>query len=120
MLAFCGSCLVLIILTLPETFAPAILTNIAKTKRHETGDDRWYSPNETKKVHWRRKVVDVLATPFVLLFNELILVLVTLYQAFIYAVVYGLFEAYPIIFGPGGHDFNAGIVGLMFIPFFVG
>ena len=29
---------------------------------------------------------------------------------------YLLFESYPIIFGRGGHNFNAGIQGLMFLP----
>jgi hypothetical protein len=30
----------------PETYHPAVLRNVAKKMRKETGDDRWYAPIE--------------------------------------------------------------------------
>ena len=36
-----------------------------------------------------------------------------------YGCIYLLFEAYPIVFAEG-HGFNAGVLGLMFLPLFVG
>lgn len=29
---------------------------------------------------------------------------------------YLLFESYPVVFGPEGHNFNPGVQGLMFLP----
>jgi len=44
---------------------------------------------------------------------------VTLYQSFVYGVVYLLFEAYPFVF-ERNHGFNAGENGLCFLGFFGG
>jgi multidrug resistance protein len=46
---FAGVCLVLIVFTLPETYAPIILAKKAKRLRKETGDDRWYAPSEYER-----------------------------------------------------------------------
>lgn len=43
---FAGICTLLIVFTLPETYAPIILVKKAKRLRKETGDDRWYAPSE--------------------------------------------------------------------------
>lgn len=46
---FAGVCLILVVFTLPETYAPTILARKAKKLRKETGDDRWYAPSELCK-----------------------------------------------------------------------
>lgn len=54
-----------------------------------------------------------------MLFQEPMLLAVTLYMSFIYGCVYLLFAAYPIVFTQG-HHMNAGASGLMFLPLFGG
>ncbi|KAI0674023.1 MFS general substrate transporter [Trametes maxima] len=116
---FAGTCLVLIVLTLPETHAPTILVKRAKRLRKETGDSRYWAPLERNNMTTSQKVKHILARPFVILFREPMLIVITVYMSFIYGVVYLLFEAYPIVF-TRGHHFNAGISGLMFLPIFIG
>lgn len=43
---FAGVCTLLVIFTLPETYAPVILANKAKKLRKETGEERWYAPRK--------------------------------------------------------------------------
>ncbi|EIW63711.1 MFS general substrate transporter [Trametes versicolor FP-101664 SS1] len=116
---FAGTCLVLVIFTLPETYAPAILVKRAQRLRKETGDDRYWAPLERNTMTWAQRTKHVLGRPFIILFREPMLLVITLYMSFIYGVVYLLFEAYPIVF-TRGHHFNAGISGLMFLPIFLG
>ncbi|KAG9091254.1 hypothetical protein FRC07_011883 [Ceratobasidium sp. 392] len=54
-----------------------------------------------------------------MIFQEPMLLAVTLYMSFIYGCVYLLFAAYPIVFTIG-HHLNEGASGLMFLPLFGG
>ncbi|KAI0776346.1 MFS general substrate transporter [Trametes elegans] len=116
---FAGVCLVFIVLTLPETYVPAILVARARRLRKETGDDRYWAPLERSEMSFAPRLKHILARPFTVLFREPMLIAITLYMSFMYGVMYLLFEAYPIVFTLG-HHFNAGISGLMFLPIFVG
>ncbi|EKM58431.1 uncharacterized protein PHACADRAFT_159539 [Phanerochaete carnosa HHB-10118-sp] len=64
----------------------------------------------------KESVQKTVGTPFALMTREPILVALTIYMS---AFVYLLFEAYPIVFAIG-HHMNAGILGLMFLPIFLG
>ena len=46
---FAGCCLLIIIFTIPETYAPKILAEKAKKLRKETGEERWYAPSECNR-----------------------------------------------------------------------
>lgn len=116
---FSGVCLVLVVLTLPETYAPIILLKKAKRIRKETGDDRYKAPIELVKIEWKDRLNKTLLKPFIMLGQEPMLLVMTIYMSFVYGVVYLLFEAFPIVFQQG-HGFNAGISGVMFVPFFLG
>jgi MFS family permease len=43
---------ILMLIIIPETYAPAILRAKAAKKRKDTGDDRWYSRYDDKKKFW--------------------------------------------------------------------
>ena len=43
---FAGVCLVVIVFTVPETYAPMLLVHKAKKMRKETGEERYYAPRE--------------------------------------------------------------------------
>lgn len=116
---FSGLCLALVVFTLPETYAPTILAKKAKKMRKETGDDRWYAPIERKNLSFTERLNDILFKPFIMLAKEPMLLAVTIYMAFVYGVVYLLFEAYPFVFVKI-HHFNAGENGLAFLGFFTG
>lgn len=116
---FSGVCLALVVLTLPETYAPIILLKKARRIRKETGDDRYKAPIELVKVEWKDRINKTILKPFIMLGQEPMLLVMTIYLSFVYGVVYLLFEAFPIVFTLG-HGFNAGISGVMFVPFFLG
>ncbi|KIK50280.1 hypothetical protein GYMLUDRAFT_51297 [Collybiopsis luxurians FD-317 M1] len=116
---FAGVCWVLIVLTLPETYAPIILVKKARRMRKETGDSNYYAPKELDKKTLGQQVEHVLARPFRMLFEEPMLLAATVYMSFVYGCLYLLFEAYPVVFTQG-HGFNAGISGLMFLPTMLG
>ncbi|KAL1405775.1 hypothetical protein Q8F55_007448 [Vanrija albida] len=116
---FAGVCFLFIIFTLPETYAPIILAKKAARLRKETGDDRWYAPIERQEVTIKERVNDILFKPFIMLAQEPILLLITIYMAFVYGVVYLLFEAFPFVFIKV-HHFNTGENGLAFLGFFTG
>ncbi|TRM66439.1 major facilitator superfamily domain-containing protein [Schizophyllum amplum] len=116
---FAGCCFVLIVFTIPETYAPVILRSKAERLRKSTGDDKYYALIETQKISFAKRLEHIVARPFRILFTEPMLLAVTIYMSFIYGCVYLLFEAYPIVFTEG-HNFNTGALGLMFLPILVG
>ena len=105
---------------LPETYAPVLHQRIARRLRKETGDNRYRAPIDERKRDIRSELNNTILKPFIMLFLEPMLSSLTLFMSLIYGVLYLLFEAYPIVFGPGGHNFNEGIQGLMFLPLFIG
>ncbi|KIJ47970.1 hypothetical protein M422DRAFT_163053 [Sphaerobolus stellatus SS14] len=117
---FAAGCLIIIIFLVPETYEPILLVKKANRRRAESGDERYYAAYERKPVRpVLGQIKDIVAKPFILLFNEPMLIAVTLYLSFIYGCLYLEFEAYPIVFGQG-HGLNAGVVGLAFLPALIG
>ncbi|PWY98581.1 putative mfs-multidrug-resistance transporter [Testicularia cyperi] len=116
---FSGTCLAIVVFLIPETYAPIILLRKAKRIRKETGDDRYKAPIELVKTDIKEKLHNTLLKPFIMLVQEPMLLVMTIYLSFVYGIVYLLFEAFPFVFTLG-HGFNEGISGLMFLPFFGG
>ncbi|THG99890.1 hypothetical protein EW026_g2535 [Hermanssonia centrifuga] len=101
------------------SWRPILLVERAKKMRKETGDDRWWAPFERTEISLKKRVENIVARPFKIFFREPMLIAITFYMSFIYGCIYLLFEAYPIVFTQG-HNFNAGISGLTFLPIFIG
>jgi len=74
---------------------------------------------ERRTLSLKGRLNDIVLKPFIMLALEPMLMAVTLYMAFIYGVVYLLFEAYPFVFVKN-HHFNSGENGLAFLGFFLG
>lgn len=120
MTIFAGVCFFQILFTIPETYAPTLLVEKAKRLRKETGDPNYYAPLEKQpRVNFGKRVEVILAKPFTILFHEPMLIAMVTYMSFVYGCLYISFEAYPIIFTEG-HNMNAGITGLMFLPILAG
>ncbi|SJX62955.1 probable mfs-multidrug-resistance transporter [Sporisorium reilianum f. sp. reilianum] len=116
MLIFAGVCWLMILLFLPETFAPVLLARKAKRLRRldPKGNKDLYAPHE--KNDWSAGSIAhrTLLRPFEIMVQEPILVLITIYLSVVYGILYGLFEAIPVIWEMK-RGFNLGESGLMFI-----
>ncbi|KAK5989614.1 MFS-type transporter oryN [Cladobotryum mycophilum] len=107
-----GTCVLLVFFGLPETYEPVLL------KRREPSDSS--SRRATPNIGDLKKFAQVyLFRPFVLLGTEPILILVTIYQAFVYGILYLVFSSYPIIFREERH-WKLGISSLPFLGMMVG
>ncbi|KAF8078744.1 major facilitator superfamily domain-containing protein [Lyophyllum atratum] len=116
---FAGLCWIMIVLTIPETYSPVLLVRKAQRKRIETKDDSFYAPMEKDVMTVMQRAEHVLARPFVIFFQEPMLIALTTYISFVYGCTYLLFQAYPVVFTQG-HHFSAGVSSLMFLPIPIG
>lgn len=113
-----GLSCVLIVFALPETYHPTILQKRASRLREETGNFCIRAPGELMSIEPREMVNRVLASPIKILFQEVILALVSLYHGFIYGILYLCLEAVPIIFS--GYHFKGANIYLPYIAMLVG
>ncbi|KAI2469668.1 MFS general substrate transporter [Annulohypoxylon bovei var. microspora] len=118
--AFSGALWIIGSLFVPETYAPVILRQRATKLSQMTGkhylsiidrDQGRVSLGESFKV--------ALSRPWVLLFREPIVFLMSLYMAIIYGTLYMLFAAFPIVYQQN-RGWSAGIGGLSFLGILVG
>ncbi|KAM0749464.1 MFS general substrate transporter [Meredithblackwellia eburnea MCA 4105] len=116
---FAGVCLVAIVALLPETFVPYLLYQEAKRVRKETGDERFHAALEKKNETMRDVLNRTVLKPFIMIAEEPLLLVVTVYMSFVYGLIYLMFEAVPIIFVQG-HGLNAGEAGLVFLALLSG
>ncbi|KAJ6506234.1 MFS polyamine transporter [Mycena vitilis] len=121
MMIFAGTCTTIMILTLPETYAPVLLANRLKARRKANPEATQHLYAAREKQDWSvRGVLNrTLFRPFKMLAGEPILVLVTVYLSLVYGVMYCLFEAFPIIFIEK-RGFTIAQDGLMFIGIGIG
>ncbi|BGP55112.1 hypothetical protein JCM8202v2_002707 [Rhodotorula sphaerocarpa] len=117
---FAGVCGILIVFILPETYLPAIMAAEAKRLRQETGDDRWHADLDKKQPAGVKAVLQrTVLKPFIMLFDEPMLAVITMYMSLVYGVVYLLFEAIPIVFEQT-HGLNPGLSGCVFLALLTG
>lgn len=114
-----GAIYILLVFTVPETYAPKILTDRAKKLRADTDDDMFVTEEEIDRRPLSETIFDVVARPFQLLFGELIVFLISVYMSVLYGLLYMFFVAYPIVYEQG-KGWDAGRTGLMFLPIAVG
>ncbi|KAI5785852.1 major facilitator superfamily domain-containing protein [Geopyxis carbonaria] len=116
-----GFAYLLLTFTVPETYAPTLLSKRAAKLRKSTGDTSYTTTAETDRLPLRQALATTLVRPLQLLFGELIVFLISLYMSVLYGLLYMFFIAFPIVFqGPDGHGFSRGTSGLMFIPLAIG
>ncbi|EDR03497.1 MFS polyamine transporter [Laccaria bicolor S238N-H82] len=106
-------------LVMPETLAPVLLKKKAARLRKETGDPMYRTLEELEKKPFKEVVVIALLRPFIMLFTEPIIICMTVYLSFVYALLYLLFFAFPIAFAEIRH-FSLGITGTTFVSIMIG
>ncbi|KAF2131402.1 MFS general substrate transporter [Dothidotthia symphoricarpi CBS 119687] len=115
-----GVMAIVCICLVPETYPPVLLRARANTLSKMSG--KVYR-SRTDILQGKVSLKDAYATglkrPWVLLFCEPIVLLLSLYHAIIYGILYMLFGAFPIVYRIG-RGWNEGISGLPFVAVAVG
>jgi hypothetical protein len=83
---------------LPETYAPVLLKRKAQRLRKETGDERFFHPQEKIKLSPKTIITKHLSRPILMLTTEPMVTCIALYASFVYALLYMTLEVFPIVF----------------------
>ncbi|KAI5270855.1 MFS transporter [Aureobasidium subglaciale] len=107
-------------LIVPETYAPVLLRRRAEELSKRTGMT-YLSKFDAERgpVSAKQMVSTVLVRPWILLFTEPIVLLLSIYIAIIYGTLYLLFAAFPIVFQVH-RGWSEGVGGLAFLGVAVG
>lgn len=107
-------------LFIPETYAPVLLQKRAQALSARTGE---IYKSRLEIQQGKKTPSELLRTsllrPWVLLFREPIVLLLSMYMAVIYGTLYMLFGAFPIVFNEA-RGWSTGIGGLAFVGVGVG
>ncbi|WEW56976.1 MFS siderochrome iron transporter 1 [Emydomyces testavorans] len=117
---FSGVLWILGSLLVPETYAPVLLRKRAETLSKLSGNvyrSRIDIDQGTVSVH--EAFVTALSRPWILLFREPIVLLLSIYMAIVYGTLYMLFGAFPFVYQLI-RGWNEGIGGLAFLGVLVG
>ena len=118
--AFAGALWLLILVFLPETYGPRLLQERARRLSKISGKV-YRTKRDVQQVQTptSTRIKLLLSRPFILLFCEPIVLLLSIYIAIIYGTLYLLFDAYPIVFQEV-RGWSPGIGGLSFLGVLVG
>ncbi|CCG24622.1 hypothetical protein CORT_0F03980 [Candida orthopsilosis Co 90-125] len=120
-MALISSCFLILGWTLPETYAPKLLRQKAERLRKLTGNDKIVSQAEldhgststgevVRKLLWR---------PFEITITEPVVLLIGIYIALVYSILYLFFEAVPIVFQETKH-FTLVEMGVTYLSVVIG
>lgn len=104
---------------LDETYAPVILVNKAAEIRRQTQNWAVHAKQDEIQVDWRELMSKNFARPLHMLFTEPLNLLLSIYLAFIYGLLYLFLTAYPIVF-QDIHGMRPGVSGLPYIAMVIG
>ncbi|KAF7719554.1 MFS-type transporter [Penicillium ucsense] len=109
-----------LMLTIPETYAPTLLTHKARRirKKKIAGYENVKAPAEDDDRSLLGIYKVALTRPWIILFDPISL-LIAIYMAFVYALLYMLFSIYPIVFQQK-RGWNAGVGELPLLGTVVG
>lgn len=111
--------LILNVFCLKETHHPLILAKRAEYLRRKTGNWGIFAPQEELRLSLKEIARNNLLRPLQLLFLEPIVFLVSLYNAFMYAMLYSFLTVIPLIFG-GRYGWPQGVAELPYISMMLG
>ncbi|KAI9849436.1 MAG: MFS siderochrome iron transporter 1 [Sclerophora amabilis] len=105
---------------IPETYAPVLLQRRARKLSKITGNV-YISKLEAEKgrISLDKAFKTALSRPWILLFREPIVLLLSIYMAIIYGTLYLTFGAFPIVYQQT-RGWSAGIGGLAFLGVMIG
>ena len=107
------------VLFLEETYPPVVLVSKAAELRRRTKNWGIHAKQEEIEVDFRELVSKNFSRPLRILVTEPIVLLLSIYMAFIYGLLYLFLTAYPIVFQQI-HGFSAGVGGLPYFGMILG
>lgn len=116
---FSGALTVIGFLFIPETFAPVLLRKRAQRLSQATGQHYMSRQDSAQPTKTKEVFAKALAMPWILLLKEPIVALMAVYLSIIYAILYMLFTAFPIVFQKE-RGWSPGVGGLAFVGIAVG
>lgn len=105
----------IIILLLPETFGPILLSRRAAKMRKAEPSSHIVAPRDLEETDLSQLLTVVLTRPLRMLYSELIVSTTCAYLALVYAIFYMSFQAFPIIF-QDLYKLSPGVTGLCYLP----
>ncbi|KAF5017045.1 hypothetical protein F66182_11090 [Fusarium sp. NRRL 66182] len=114
-----SAALILDFFFLDETYPPIVLIEKAAELRRRTRNWGIHAKQEEIEVDFRELVSKNFSRPIKILISEPIVLLLSIYMAFIYGLLYLFMTAYPIVFQQI-HGFNKGVGGLPYFGMVVG
>ncbi|KAK0563185.1 hypothetical protein OC844_002328 [Tilletia horrida] len=114
-----GVLLLLAALLLPETYAPVLLRKRCARLEAATGKKYVALVDKGKNTDFSHILRVSLIRPWQLIIYEPIVIMLSIYIAIVYGVLYSFFGAFPIVF-QRGRGWNAGVGGLSFLGILVG
>ena len=116
-----GMLLAISALLVPETYAPVLLRKRAAKLSQLTGKvyESGFDLARGKTFSFREELKTALIRPWLLLYYEPIVLLLTLYMSIVYGILYMFFDAIPIVYEEH-RGWNAGQSGLAFMGIAVG
>lgn len=108
-------------LMVPETYSPVILSRRAHKLTKLTGKVHVsvYEMKAGRRLTASEKIRKVLVRPWVFMIYEPIVLLISVYMAILYATLFMMLAAFPIVFGET-RGWSQGISGLPFIGICIG
>ncbi|KAK6335714.1 hypothetical protein TWF730_003092 [Orbilia blumenaviensis] len=118
--AFSGATWLLMAFGVPETYSPLLLQKRAESLSKLTGNV-YVSKLEAEngKLQLKEAYRTALSRPWILLFREPIVAMLSIYMSIVYGTLYMLFAAYPIVYQQT-RGWSQGIGGLPFLGVAVG
>ncbi|KAK8166670.1 major facilitator superfamily [Phyllosticta citrichinensis] len=104
---------------LEETYPPTILVAKASELRRRTKNWGIHAKQEEIEVDVRELVEKNFTRPLRMLVTEPIVLLITIYMAFVYGILYLFLAAYPLVFQKV-HGMNPGVGGLPYFGMIIG
>lgn len=114
-----SAALILDVFFLDETYPPIVLIEKAAELRRRTRNWGIHAKQEEIEVDFRELVSKNFSRPIKILISEPIVLLLSIYMAFIYGLLYLFMTAYPIVFQQI-HGFNKGVGGLPYFGMAIG
>lgn len=111
--------LIMVVFGVQESHHGLILCNKAETLRRRTGNWGISAPHEEVTLSLKEIAEKNITRPLKMLFTEPILFLISLYNAFIYGLLYLFLTAVPLIF-EGEYLFLAGVAELPYLAMLIG
>ncbi|KAJ5876197.1 MFS general substrate transporter [Penicillium soppii] len=104
---------------IPETAAPILLQSRARKIRHSTQNWAMHSKSEEASITMSTIAYNVGIRPIIMCAQEPILLLVNIYIALVYGILYLFFEAFPVSFEEQ-RGWNLGVSALPFLGILIG